>query len=243
MSPEEFLRKAITRLAGYKFMKIPDKVIQQYGRCPREDRHSVYDVDLGDAHAYKSSQILAKIRLDSLMWDTLGLAQPIERYARWASDLLPSMDNQCSELFKWIQAISSLRNTGLVLDKQLAWVSKLHLESAKMRTKLKCIQKAPYQLRKIESTLDQLCSCDKDLSEERIFERTSQIEHLITSLRDCNLSQASLDVNRCRRPIKGSEIVIDDYIDVSQTADLIFELCNSFPAVLHDLNRLIKTSL
>jgi len=39
-----------------------------------------------------------------------------------------------------------------------------------------------------------------------------------------------------------SWIVIDDYIDVSYVADLIFELYNSFPAVLHDLDRLIKTS-
>ena len=67
------------------------------------------------------------------------------------------------------------------------------------------------------------------------------MDSLITSVRDGNLSQASPDVDRCRRPIKGSEIVIDDYIDVSHAVDLIFELCTSFAAVLHDLDRLVKT--
>ncbi|KAG9801072.1 hypothetical protein KCU95_g114, partial [Aureobasidium melanogenum] len=185
--------KAITRLAGYKFMKVPDKVIQQYGSCPQEDRHSVYDVDLKDTHAYKSSQILAKIRLDNGQVIFFRLPEKHRIGSGQATSLgLKAPPRECED----------------------ANQTQMHPKSS------------------------------ISAAEDRIHARPIvQIEHLITSLRDCNLSQASLDVNRCRRPIKGSEIVIDDYIDVSQTADLIFELCNSFPAVLHDLNRLIKTSL
>lgn len=242
MGPE-FLRKAVTHSAGFELKKASVKVVQQFRRFGRKHCYPVYDANPGDTHVYKSSQILAKILLSSLMWDILELEQAVARYARWASDVLPSMDNQCSELFKWIQAISSLRNSGMLPDEQLASVSKLHLESAEMRRKLKCIQKSPYQLRKIVSALEKLCSCDEGLSEQRTFEQASQIEHLVLLLQDCNLSRASLDIDHSRRPIEGSEIVIDHYIDVSQAVDSIFELCNSFPAVLHNLDRLIKTSL
>jgi hypothetical protein len=94
--------------------------------------------------------------------------------------------------------------------------------------------------------LDKLCTCENSLSEQTNLRKASQIERLvdplITPVQDVNLSQALLHVNRRRRPIKGTGIVIDDYIEVSHEVDLIFELCESLAAVLRDLDHLLKTS-
>jgi hypothetical protein len=240
MSLEKFLRKAFTHSTSLDLKKALDDVTRQCKHPRRGDQILINNVDPRSTHIYKSSQILVKIRLGSVMRDLLRLGQPIERYAEWASVLLPSIDKQCSELFTWIQVTSSLRNTGLLPDKHLAGVLELHRESAEIRTKLKRIKGAPDLLQKIKATLKKLCTCENSLSEQGNLERASQVERLLTPLitpvQDGNLSQALLDVNRCRRPINGSEIVIDDYIDVSRAVDLIFELCKSFAAVLHELD-------
>jgi hypothetical protein len=91
-----------------------------------------------------------------------------------------------------------------------------------------------------------LCTRGHNLSEQTNLRKASQIERLvdplITPVQDAYLSHASLHVNRRRRPINGSGIVIDDYIEVSHEVDTIFELCKSLAAVLRDLDHLLKTS-
>jgi hypothetical protein len=221
MSLEMIFKRVVTHLTSFKLRKAPDDVARQCTQPRRGNQHSV-------------------------MQDLLSLGEQIERHAAWASELLPSIQNQCIELFTWIQVTSSLKNTGLISGEHLDGFIELHRESAEIRTKLKCITKAPCLLEKIEATLDKLCTCENNLSRQKNLRRASQIERLVDSLitpvQDGNLSQASPDVDRCRRSIKGSEIAIDDYIDVSHAVDLIFELCTSFAAVLYDLDHLVKMS-
>jgi hypothetical protein len=221
MSLEMILKRAVTHLTSFKLRKAPNEVARQ---CTQPRRGNQY----------------------SVMQDPLSLGEQIERYAAWASELLLGIHDQCIELFTRIQVTSSLENIGLISGEHLDGVLELHRESAEIRTKLGCITEAPCLLEKIEATLDKLCICENNLSRQRNLRRASQIERFvdcfIAPVQDGNLSQASPDVNRCRRPIKGSEIVFEDYIDVSHAADLIFKLCTSFAAILYDLDRLVKTS-
>lgn len=246
MSLEKILRKAVTHLTSSEPKRRLDDVLRQCRHPRRGDRYLIDIIDLGSTHIYKSSQILVNIRLGSVMRDIRELREQIIRYAEWASGLLPSVKKQCSELFTWIKVTSSLRNTELVAKEHLEGVAELHRESAEIRTNLKRVREAPYLLRDIEATLDRLCTCENNLSEQTNLRKASQIERLvdplITPVRDANLSQVSLHINRRRRRIKGSGIVIDDYIEVSHEVDLTFELCKSLAAVLRDLDHLLKTS-
>jgi hypothetical protein len=246
MSLGKILRKAVTHLTSSEPRRRLDDVLRQCRHPGRGDQYLIDIVDLGSTHLYRSSQILVKIRLGSVMRDIRELREQIIRYAEWASGLLPSVEKQCSELFTWIKVTSSLSNTELVAKEHLEGVAELHRASAEIRTNLKRIGEAPYLLQEIEATLDKLCTCENNLSEQTNLRKASQIERLvdplITPVQDANLSQASLHVNRRRRPIKGSGIVIDDYIEVSHEVDLIFELCKSLAAVLRDLDHLLKTS-
>ncbi len=65
------------------------------------------------------------------------------------------------ELLKWIQADQPPEKHRIGSDKQLAWVSKLQfLEKREDVNQTQMHPNIPYQLGgKIESTLDQLCSC------------------------------------------------------------------------------------
>jgi hypothetical protein len=81
------LKRVVTHLTSFKLRKAPDDVARQCTQPRRGNQHSV-------------------------MQDLLSLGEQIERYAAWASELLPSIQNQCIELFTWIQVTSSLKNTG-----------------------------------------------------------------------------------------------------------------------------------
>jgi hypothetical protein len=111
MSLGKILRKAVTHLTSSEPRRRLDDVLRQCRHPGRGDQYLIDIVDLGSTHLYRSSQILMKIRLGSVMRDIRELKEQIIRYAEWASGLLPSVEKQCSELFTWIKVTSSSRRS------------------------------------------------------------------------------------------------------------------------------------
>jgi hypothetical protein len=130
MSLEKILRKAVTHLTSSEPRRRLDDVLHQCRHPGRGDQYLIDIVDPGSTHLYRSSQILVKIRLGSVMRDIRELREQIIRYAEWASGLLPSVEKQCTELFTWIKVTSSLSNTELVAKEHLEGVAELHRASA-----------------------------------------------------------------------------------------------------------------